>query len=689
MNRNLSIIKTTMRLTLSLLIFFSFYSPILADTKTDLDKLLGQLKTYEYGQSREKLSELSDLVRNVSNLKTDLAVLEQGMVEFLKSDATLAAKQFICKELSIVGTESAVPVLSKMLMDEKTSDMARYALERIPGAKVDEALLKALGKTKGKIKIGIINTLGERREKGAVKSLAKLVLDKDPVIAASTAAALGKIACPMATETLSKARMKVTGTVKATVLDAYLMCADQMVKKGETSAAATIYQEVFNTEKELPIRSAALRGVIKTAGEKTADVMLKVIKAEAPALQMVAFDMVRKYPDTKDLGQITNVLPGLTTIGKIQLLTALADRGDVSVREAVLKVVKDENLDVRIAALNALAKLGSENDVELLATIAATGETSEKEIARQSLALLNTPKTDLTILWNIPDTERAAKIELIQSVGERRIPAAEEVLLKVAQDPERTVRVAAYKSLELVAEPKFLQPMVDLLVKVDNDAERRSAERAVVATARKIAGENQAQIVLDKLNTVKEIPAKGSLLKVAGRIGDKNARPVLQKALLDKNEDIQVAAINALSEWPTPEPLDELLKVVKTSKNEVQQVLALRGYIQLAGLEIERPADETLKLYQTAMEWAREANEKRMVLSGISQVNSVGALEMAAKYLDDAELQQEAEIAALKIAPMTREQAPDKTKEVLKKIVQVTKNSELQQNAQRMLERMK
>ncbi len=689
MNRNLSSFNNFMRLFLSLIFLFSIYSQVLADTKNDLNNLLGQIKTYQYGQSREKLSDLSELVRNLSNSKIDLIILEQGLIDFLKADATLAAKQFICKELSVVGTEASVPVLSKMLADEKTSDMARYALERISGAKVDEALLKALGKANGKIKIGIINTLGERREKSAVKSLAKLVLDKDPTIATATAAALGKIACPMAAETLSNARTKVAGAVKTTVLDAYLMCADQLAKKGEKSAAAAIYQNVFETEKELPIRSAALRGVIKTAGDKTADVMLKVIKNEAPALQIVAFDLVRKYPDTKDLNQISNVLPELTTVGKIQLLTALADRGDVSVREAVLKAIKDENLDVRIAALNTLAKLGNENDVELLASIAATGETAEKEAARQSLALLNTPKTDITILWKISETERAAKIELIQTVGERRIPAAEEVLLKAAQDPERTVRVAAYKSLELVAEPKYLQPMVDLLVKVDNEAERRSAERAIVATSRKNAGENQAQIVLDKLNTVKVIPAKGSLLKVAGRIGDKNARPVLQKALLDKNEDIQVAAINALSEWPTPEPLDELLKVAQTSKNEVQKVLALRGYIQLAGLESDRPVDETLKLYQTAMGLATEANEKRMVLSGISKLNSVGALEMAAQYLDNTELQQEAEIAAVKIAPLTREQAPEKVKEVLKKVIQVTKNSELQQNAQRMLERMK
>ncbi|MBN2089921.1 HEAT repeat domain-containing protein [candidate division KSB1 bacterium] len=689
MNRNLSNLNVITRLILSLLVFLSFYSQILADTKTDLNNLLGQIKTYEYGQSREKLSELSDLVRNLSNSKTDFAILEQGLIDFLKTDATLAAKQFICKELSVVGTETAVPVLSKMLLDDKTADMARYALERIPGAKVDETLLKALGKTKGKTKIGIINTIGERRDKGAVKSLAKLVLDKEVTIAAASAAALGKIACPMATKALADARMKVAGPLKNTVLDAYLMCADQMVKKGENASAAAIYQDVFSTEKELPIRSAALRGMIITAGEKTADVMLKVIKTEQPPLQMVVFDLVRQYPVAKDLNQLTGVFSELAPTGKIQLLSALTDRGDVSVHDAILKAVKDENLDVRIAALKALAKLGNENDVELLATVAATGEAGEKEIARESLALLNTPKTDLTILWKIPEAERAVKLELIQSVGERRIPAAEEVLLKMAQDPERSVRVAAYKSLELVAEPKYLQPMVDLLVKVENETERRSAERAIVATARKIAGDNQAKVVLDKISTVKEVTAKGSLLKVAGRIGDKNARPVLQKALLDKNEDIQVAAINALSEWPTPEPLDELLKVAQTSKNEVQKVLALRGYIQLAGLENDRPADETMKLYQTAMGLATEANEKRMVLSGISKVKSVGALEMAAKYLDDAELQQEAEIAAVKIAPLTREQAPDKTKEVLAKVIQVTKNNELKQNAQRMLERMK
>src|SRR5207244_1485934 len=117
--------------------------------------------------------------------------IEQKFIAFLKSDATLAGKDFICKQLSVMGSEASVPVLTTLLQDPKTADMARYALERIPGAAVDRALRDALPKSTGKTRIGIVNTLGERRDAAAVGTLRPLALGSQQ---ADTAAALFALA---------------------------------------------------------------------------------------------------------------------------------------------------------------------------------------------------------------------------------------------------------------------------------------------------------------------------------------------------------------------------------------------------------------------------------------------------------------------------------------------------------------
>ena len=140
------------------------------------------------------------------------------------------------------------------------ADMARYALERIPGAAVNAALREALLKTSGTAKVGIINSLGQRRDKKAVKELAKLVYDSDALTADAAAAALGKIASPGATKALAAARTKTKGKLRLVVLDSYLKCADRLAARGKKSEASAIYKQLSG--EPAPIGAAALRGMV-------------------------------------------------------------------------------------------------------------------------------------------------------------------------------------------------------------------------------------------------------------------------------------------------------------------------------------------------------------------------------------------------------------------------------------------
>jgi type 1 glutamine amidotransferase len=234
---------------------------------SEMDELLEKVKTYDWGQSRLPLTEVSDNIKKAYGKPAELKSIEKSLVGVLESDATYAGKQFVCRQLSIIGTEQSVPALSKMLTDEKLSDMARYALERMPGDAVNEALRAALAKTSGKTKVGIINSLGERRDSKAASALDKLLSDSDDMVVEAAASALGKIAGPQATEALAKAKDKVSDKLKLVVLDAYLKCADQLAAEGRTKEARAIYQELYDTDMPAVIRTAALRGMVSVTGE--------------------------------------------------------------------------------------------------------------------------------------------------------------------------------------------------------------------------------------------------------------------------------------------------------------------------------------------------------------------------------------------------------------------------------------
>ena len=92
------------------------------------------------------------------------------LITVLKSaDASLKDRNDACRELATIGDPKAIPVLVGLLGDEKLSHMARYALEPIKDASVDTALRDAMGKLKGDLQIGVINSIGVRRDEKASK----------------------------------------------------------------------------------------------------------------------------------------------------------------------------------------------------------------------------------------------------------------------------------------------------------------------------------------------------------------------------------------------------------------------------------------------------------------------------------------------------------------------------------------
>ena len=230
-----------------------------------LEELLEKIRTYDWGQSRLALTKMSDIIKQAHSSPAELKKIEKSLLGVLTSDATRAGKQFVCRELSIIGSGQSVPVLSKMLTGEETSDMARYALERIPGTAVNDSLRGALRQAKGKPKVGIINSLGQRRDKRAVRALGRLVGNSDKTVAAAAAAALGQIADSRATEALAAAKDKATGKLQMVVLDSYLRCADQLVADGKKADALAIYRGLQKPDMPKPIRSAALTGMLNAA----------------------------------------------------------------------------------------------------------------------------------------------------------------------------------------------------------------------------------------------------------------------------------------------------------------------------------------------------------------------------------------------------------------------------------------
>ena len=107
-------------------------------------------------------------------LATPCFAQEAKLIAVLKSRPQ-EEKAAACCQLARVATKQSVPTLASLLGDEKLSHMARYAMETIPDPSVDDALRDALGKLTGRPLLGVIGSLGARRDAKAVDAIAKLL----------------------------------------------------------------------------------------------------------------------------------------------------------------------------------------------------------------------------------------------------------------------------------------------------------------------------------------------------------------------------------------------------------------------------------------------------------------------------------------------------------------------------------
>ena len=127
----------------------------------------------EYGGDGSFASAIEQAVRGAS--APECLELEKRLIRVLGAkECTLAAKDFVCRMLALAGSEAFVASVAPFLRDLQTASLARLALEPIPGAAVDAALQAALSEAKGTMLLGLIGTLGMRREPGAVPVLEKL-----------------------------------------------------------------------------------------------------------------------------------------------------------------------------------------------------------------------------------------------------------------------------------------------------------------------------------------------------------------------------------------------------------------------------------------------------------------------------------------------------------------------------------
>ena len=97
---------------------------------------------------------------------------------------------------------------------------------------------------KGRLLVGTINSIGVRRDAGAVEPLTGHLKDQDADVASAAAVALGRIGNAAATKALRESLAGAPAKVRSAVAEGCILCAERLLADGKDSEAAEIYDEV-------------------------------------------------------------------------------------------------------------------------------------------------------------------------------------------------------------------------------------------------------------------------------------------------------------------------------------------------------------------------------------------------------------------------------------------------------------
>jgi len=433
---------------------------------------------------------------------------EGKLIAVIKSsDATHKEKVDACRGLALIATEKSIAPLVSLLGDEKLSHMARYALETIKDPAVDKAFRDALGKLKGMPLVGVIGSIGVRRDARAVKPLANILMQHDagPEVTEAAVKTLGSIGNMAAAEMLQTALAHAPSGNQLAIAEGLLRCAEALVAEGHRDVAIEIYDQLRESDGPHQVRGGAVRGAIltrgsagkmpKRAGETTrqflerrkdgVSLMLKYLLSDNYIVFSAACQTALEMPGTEVTQALTVSLFESPADNKILVIWTMGKRGDAAAIPALSAAANAGDKSVRIAAVKAMPQIGDASVVPVLADLLGDNDGEIAQAAREALAAMPGDEADAAVMAMLDSDQTAPRLLALELIGRRRMTKSVPALLKAAAGPDAKVRPAALKKIGELGKPTEFPALLDLLMQFQARQDLDAAEQAMSSVCAK------------------------------------------------------------------------------------------------------------------------------------------------------------------------------------------------------------
>ena len=598
------------------------------------------------------------ILLGITSLAAEPLPSEPELLAVLRSDAPEADKAITCKRLAIKGSPAAVADLAKLLDNERLASWARIALEAIPGPEADAALRNAAGSLSGLRLVGVINSIGVRRDAAALPMLQAKLADPDAEVAAAARHAIGSIGTTQAAAILTTSMAAPGGSQDATA-QAGVVCAERLLAAGKKAEALALYDAIRKASVSEQRVAEATRGAILARGLDGIPLLLETLRSPSQRLSNMALYAARELQDGPKAGAVDLALA--TEMAKpsgdaaaadrvVKIIDVLADRNaDGGASDAVLQAVINSATGrakpIRVAAIAAVGRIGNASALSPLLVSAEDADGDIALVANSALSSLAGSEVDREIVARLPKADAKVLPALVRAIGNRQIAAVAELkpLVNHASDAVRTSTVAA---LGKVVDLPNLGILIDQVVKPSVGSE--VAKKAILEASIRMADREACAEKLAAAVESAPAEAKVTLLDVVGEVGGTRALAAVAAAAKSNDTALQDASTRLLGKWMTPDAAPVLLELSKSLTDGKFQTRAIRGYIRVAR-QMALPDAERAEICRNALKVAKDPADQKTVLEILPRYPSPATLAVAKEAATVPGLEAEATAAAAAI----------------------------------------
>ena len=611
------------------------------------DDVYREIAVYEFGQSRRGFSVIRDRLRLAS---ADVrGRIESRLLDVLRSpEASAACKQEVCRILREWGTATSMPVLAGLLTEPRLALAALSALQGREYPGLGEALLLAARTAPEVCRGPLATALGLQRLPAAVPVLTQWSATGETDVAVAALVALGRIGDEDAMAALLS--LTVSEDLRSTWADACFAAAEQLGAKGPGTQAAAVYERLLNPQSPVPVRIAALRGVVVCKGPAATALLLDHLGDPDPHMRRAAARLTALLPGEAATRALAEHLSGLEPPVQVILVEALAERGDARAATVVADLAAADGPDVvRVASVRALATLGGATDVPLLAALAATGGAAGKA-AEEALCRLAAEGVDEAIARSAGDAEADVAATLVRVMRVRAQTDSVPALLDLVGRGSGPVRREALRALGALGDASTVPRLCRLMQTTTEESVVAEIEKALVSVGRRVRATSDPVPHLVTACGGSRGRARAGLVSALGQFGGAAALEAVNTALRDEDAAVRGAAVRALANWPDASPLDTLLDLSREAETEPLRLMALSGTIRMVSKADDKSPAERLALYRSALANATRAQERKQILGELAKILDSDVLNLIGEFLQDEAVGAEARLAYVKSA---------------------------------------